>query len=129
MPGPGRTRLISTHFIQGIAWNSRAPTLILRNCGPRAQHAGGPAPWRGRACTRAPRAVPGLLLGPLAHCLGLLPWTLFFPEVQNIRLTDGKLNGFLFLRSIGSFCLGTVEMNPTGNHEDSGSIPGLTRWV
>ena len=24
---------------------------------------------------------------------------------------------------------GTAEMNLTGNHEDSGSIPGLTQWV
>ena len=24
---------------------------------------------------------------------------------------------------------GTVEMNPTRNHEVAGSIPGLTQWV
>ena len=24
---------------------------------------------------------------------------------------------------------GAVEMNPTGNHEVAGSIPGLTEWV
>ena len=29
----------------------------------------------------------------------------------------------------GSSCSGTVEMNPTGNHEVAGSIPGLTQWV
>ena len=28
-----------------------------------------------------------------------------------------------------SSCLGTVEMNPTRNHEVMGSIPGLTQWV
>ena len=28
-----------------------------------------------------------------------------------------------------SSCRGTVEMNPTRNHEVSGSIPGLAQWV
>ena len=28
-----------------------------------------------------------------------------------------------------SYCLGTVEMNPIGNHEVAGSIHGLTQWV
>ena len=27
----------------------------------------------------------------------------------------------------GSSCCGTAEMNPTGIHEDDGSIPGLTQ--
>ena len=28
-----------------------------------------------------------------------------------------------------SSCHGTVETNPTRNHEVVGSIPGLTQWV
>ena len=28
-----------------------------------------------------------------------------------------------------SFCYGSAEMNPTWNHEVSGSIPGLAQWV
>ena len=28
-----------------------------------------------------------------------------------------------------SSCHGAAEMNPTRNHEDTGSIPGLTLWV
>ena len=28
-----------------------------------------------------------------------------------------------------SSCCGTVETNPTRNHEVMGSIPGLTQWV
>ena len=28
-----------------------------------------------------------------------------------------------------SSCSGAVEMNPTGNHEVVGSIPGLPQWV
>ena len=28
-----------------------------------------------------------------------------------------------------SSCCGTAEMNPTGNHEVAGSIPGLAQWV
>ena len=29
----------------------------------------------------------------------------------------------------GSSSCGTVEMNPTKNHEVAGSIPGLAQWV
>ena len=29
----------------------------------------------------------------------------------------------------GSSCCGTVEENPTRNHEAVGSIPGLAQWV
>ena len=28
-----------------------------------------------------------------------------------------------------SFCCGSVVINPTSNHEDAGSIPGLTHLV
>ena len=32
-------------------------------------------------------------------------------------------------QTYGSSHHGTVEMNPTRNHEVAGSIPGLTQWV
>ena len=30
---------------------------------------------------------------------------------------------------VGSSCCGTVETNPTRNHEVAASIPGLDQWV
>ena len=39
---------------------------------------------------------------------------------------ENKVN---FKKYSGSSCRGAVEMNPTGNHEVAGSIPGLTQWV
>ena len=30
---------------------------------------------------------------------------------------------------LGSSCCGAAEMNPTGNDEVAGSIPGLAQWV
>ena len=33
------------------------------------------------------------------------------------------------LEGVGSSCHGSAVMNPTSIHEDTGSIPGLTRWV
>ena len=32
-------------------------------------------------------------------------------------------------KTFGSSCCGTMEKNPTGIHEDLGSIPGLTQWL
>ena len=37
---------------------------------------------------------------------------------------------FIFLKTIlGSSRHGAAEVNPTRNHEVSGSIPGLTQWA
>ena len=33
------------------------------------------------------------------------------------------------LRILRSSYHGSVEINLTGNHKDTGSIPGLTQWV
>ena len=38
------------------------------------------------------------------------------------------LNAFK-TRELRSSCHGSVEMNPTSNHEVAGLIPGLTQWV
>ena len=35
----------------------------------------------------------------------------------------------ILIRFTRSSSLGTVEMNPTRNHEIAGSIPGLAQWV
>ena len=43
------------------------------------------------------------------------------PRVQP-KIKKLKLKGW-------SFCHGTVEMNPTRNHEVMGLIPGLAQWV
>jgi len=34
-----------------------------------------------------------------------------------------------YMRTIQEFLLCAVEMNPTRNHDVSGSIPGFTQWV
>ena len=36
---------------------------------------------------------------------------------------------FLKKLKIGSSHRGTVEINPTRNHEVTGSVPGLAQWV
>jgi len=33
------------------------------------------------------------------------------------------------IKAMRSSCHGTAEMNPTRNHEVSGSIPGLAQWI
>ena len=35
----------------------------------------------------------------------------------------------LIKKILGDSHCGSVEMNPTGIHEDAGLIPGLTHWV
>ena len=42
--------------------------------------------------------------------------------------SDGKRYSWFKIHS-KSFCHGAAKMNPTRNHEVSGSIPGLTQWV
>ena len=39
------------------------------------------------------------------------------------------MNKLLNYSSIGTSCLGAVEMNLSRNHEIVGSIPGLPQWV
>ena len=38
-------------------------------------------------------------------------------------------NSNIELVEIGSSHCGSMVMNPTSTHEDSGSIPGLAQWV
>ena len=45
-----------------------------------------------------------------------------FLQLLELNLTTQKVSN-------GSSCCGSVEMNPTSIHEDTGLIPGLARWV
>ena len=54
------------------------------------------------------------------RCLGL-----FFSNL----ITFEKSNDYISVRIWGRSCCGTVEMNPTRNHEVAGSIAGLAQWV
>ena len=47
-----------------------------------------------------------------------------------INSTGGGLTKIKFkILDLGSSRHGTVETNPTRNHEVAGSIPGLAQWV
>ena len=46
-------------------------------------------------------------------------------ELRSFLLSESTLIIIL----LGSSRRGAAEMNPTGNHEVSGSIPGLAQWV
>ena len=47
-----------------------------------------------------------------------MPIQLSFLKIGNKKLEDG-----------GSSRLGAAKMNPTGNHDVVGLIPGLAQWV
>ena len=52
------------------------------------------------------------------------------PSVRFIKLVNLlKITGVLKIINVGSFHHGSVETNPTRNHEDAGSIHGLDLWV
>ena len=42
---------------------------------------------------------------------------------------EGRLNGTSKKESCWEFLCGSVEMNLTCIHDDTGSIPGLSQWV
>ena len=71
-------------------------------------------------------------------------WYMLFPSTVGNKYILSTLlgfNSFTFSFLIKKFsisalkmmdrssCRGTVETNPTRNHEVEGSIPGLTQWV
>ena len=66
--------------------------------------------------------------------LAFLSLFIGFPPTSLLLLL-GLLCPKLFLLPASKFCKirsscrGTVETNPTRNHEVAGSIPGLTQWV
>ena len=51
------------------------------------------------------------------------------PVAENIRLSYAGTGKTTEFRGPQSSCCGPAEMNPTRNHEGSGSIPGLAQWV
>ena len=84
-------------FIQGIAWDSRAPAGILRGLWALEPAGRRPCPLAWTSLCQGPgQAAPDLLLSPYHCCLGLLPPVLPFPEAQNLFLTDETQNCFLF---------------------------------
>ena len=53
-------------------------------------------------------------------------------ELNAVGLTEQTNNYTAWLKkkkNVGSSHCGTVEMNPTRNHEVVSSIPGFTQWV
>ena len=46
--------------------------------------------------------------------------------IRGNKTTDLSLFKAIFIEF---FCCGSVEKNTTSNHEDVGSLPGLTQWV
>ena len=48
--------------------------------------------------------------------------------VEAVFLADGPKKHKQKMKKCRSSHCGAVEMNPTSNHEDAGSIPGLAQW-
>ena len=61
----------------------------------------------------------------------LAPGLALFPVSSSIKrlLSVSEFRGKKRELCLGSSHHGTVETNPTWNHEVVGLIPGLTRWV
>ena len=70
-------------------------------------------------CLKTLSNVPGVVKGREDH-----PWfrTTALEYIKNNH-------SMIQFKSSGSFCHGSVVMNPTSIREDAGLIPGLTQWV
>ena len=51
------------------------------------------------------------------------------PRAVGLSEVSAVWEGKIFKSGLRSSRCGTAEMNPTRNHEVSGSIPGLAQWV
>ena len=58
----------------------------------------------------------------------IVPSTFYEAYITPMPRSQKDITGYENYR-LGSSCHGSVVMNLTENHEDSGSIPGLPHWV